>query len=848
MSKILIQLSSLLFCISLLTAQPKNPEINFDKNIVVSGKIIDKDNNLPLEYASIAFFSKNKNKIVEGGITDVNGNFSITIQKGVYDIFIEYISYKKITFSDKSLEKNTDLGTIAMEIDYGTLDAVEIIAERTTVEIKLDKKIYNIGKDLTTAGGTVSDALNNVPSVSVDIDGGISLRGNENVRILINGKPSALAGFGDTNVLSQLPAEAIERVEVITSPSARYDAEGTAGILNIILRQKETLGFNGSLNLTVGNPDNAGISANINYRTEKFNLFSNLGFRYYDAPRNSFSDTKYFDRIVNNTTVSPEFERIREDEQVSRLNRNYNASLGMEYFLSKKTSLTGSIFYRLGEDRDTGVNNSDRFNNGNIVEQTLRTEKQNEDGNNYQFALNYITKFDTNGHEITADIQFEEGYEEQFTFINEDYLISNQNNPEPFQKENVFEIEDERESLFQIDYILPIGEDSRFEAGYRGNFENSVSDYTLEQEDINTNTFFVNDTISNIFDYTENVNAFYTQYGSKFGKFSFLLGLRLENTQLKGNIDSRLTDEELEESFGFPIDIDFNRNYLGLFPTLNLIYNLGKDEDVEESITLGYNRRINRPRSWYINPFPSRSSRTNVFQGNPNLNPAFASAFDLGYLKRWEKLTITSSIYYQYETDSFERIEENTGQQTSDGIDVIRTIPVNLSTNERTGAELGILYNPEKWLRLNTSFNIFQFKTEGEFNGVDYSANNTSWFARFSSKVSLPSKIDWQTNAFYRAARQNAQGESRGIFSLDLAFSKDLLNDNATISLNVRDLLNSNKRNSSTTTEFFSRDSESQWRQRQVNLSFIYRFNEQKQNNSRKGNNGGDDDNFDFEG
>ncbi|SFZ91723.1 Outer membrane receptor proteins, mostly Fe transport [Flaviramulus basaltis] len=820
------------------------------KDITITGKVIDKDNQLPLEYASIAFFSKSENKIVDGGITDINGLFSITLPKGVYDISIEYISYKKITFSDKNLDKNENLGTISMEIDYGTLDAVEVIAERTTVEIKLDKKIYNIGKDLTTAGGTVSDALNNVPSVSVDVEGAISLRGNENVKILINGKPSAMAGFGDTNVLSQLPAEAIERVEVITSPSARYDAEGTAGILNIILRQKETLGFNGSVNLTLGNPDNVGVSANINYRTEKFNLFSTLGFRYFNSPRNSFNDTRYFDRLVDGVTVEPEYERIRENQEVERLNRNYNASLGMEYFLSKKTSLTGSVFYRYGEDRDKSLNNSDRFNDGSLVEQTLRTERQSEDGDNYQFALNYITKFNDDGHQLTADVQFENGYENQLTYIDENYLVTNQTDPEPFQIENVIETEDKKESLFQIDYVLPIGENARFEAGYRGNFENSIKDYTLEQEDIDTGNLIVNDTVSNIFDYTENVNAFYTQYGTKFGEFSFLLGLRLENTQLKGNIDSRLTDEELEESFGFPIDVDFNNNYLGLFPTLNLIYNLGKNKDVEESITLGYNRRINRPRGWFVNPFPSRSSRTNVFQGNPNISPAFASAFDIGYLKRWEKLTLTSSIYYQYETDSFERVQENTGEQTSDGIDIIRTVPINLSTNKRTGAEFGVLYNPEKWLRLNTSFNFFQFETDGEFNGVDYGAKNTSWFARFSSKVTLPAKIDWQTNANYRAASENAQSESKGVFSLDLAFSKEIFNDNATISLNVRDLLNSNKWNSLTTTEFFSRDSEFQWRQRQVNLSFRYRFNQQKRRNERRQNengNGGDDD-FDYGG
>ncbi|WP_035483096.1 outer membrane beta-barrel family protein [Gaetbulibacter saemankumensis] len=831
-----------------LIAQPKNIILNDDKKVIVSGKVLDKETKLPLEYATVSFFNKKAGKIIDGGITNFDGEFAIEIHHGVYDISIEYISYKPIVFKNKNLSKNVDLGVLFLEIDYGTLDEVEIIAERTTVEIKLDKKIYNIGKDLTSAGGTVSDALNNVPSVAVDIEGGISLRGNENVRILINGKPSAMAGFGDTNVLSQLPAEAIERVEVITSPSARYDAEGTAGILNIILRQKETLGFNGSFNFTLGSPDNVGVSANINYRTEKFNLFSTLGFRYFDAPRNSFSDAHYFESFEETgNPVVPKFERIREKQEVTRLNRNYNANLGMEYFLTKKSSLTGTVFYRYGEDADLSLNNSDRFNSGTIEERTLRSEKQDEDGDNFQVALNYINKFNNDGHQLTADIQIESGFEKQFTFIDEEILETITPNPEKLQDEKVYATEDEKEYLIQADYVLPIGENSRFEAGFRSKYDNEITNYLLEQEDTNTGAFIINDTISNIFDYTENINAIYTQYGSKLGRFSFLLGLRLENTQLKGTIDSKLTDEEIEEAFGFPIDLDFNRNYLGLFPTVNLIYNLSKNDDLEESITIGYNRRINRPRGYYINPFPSRSSRTNVFQGNPNLNPAFASAFDIGYLKRWEKITLSSSVYYQYETNAFERIEENTGKQTSDGIDIIRRIPVNLSTNQRTGAEFGILYNPKKWLRLNSSFNIFQFKKDGFFNDVDYGAKNTSWFARFNSKVTLPGKIDWQTNANYRGPNENAQSKSEGIFSLDLAISKEILNNNATIALNARDVFNSRKRKTLTTTGFFERYSESQWRQRQVNVSFIYRFNQQKQRNERRnsGDNSGDDD-FEF--
>ncbi|MGB8376294.1 MAG: outer membrane beta-barrel family protein, partial [Salegentibacter sp.] len=375
------------------------------------------------------------------------------------------------------------------------------------------------------------------------------------------------------------------------------------------------------------------------------------------------------------------------------------------------------------------------------------------------------------------------------------------------------------------------------EAGYRGNWENTVTDYALWQEN-QDGEFVLNRELTNVFDYTENVNALYTQYGTKFGDFSFLLGLRLENTQLKGKIDSEIPDDQLEQVFGFPIDTDFDKNYLGLFPTVNLIYELAKDEN----ITLGYNRRINRPRGWFINPFPSRSSNNNVFQGNPNLRPAYSDAFDLGYLKEWEKLTLTSSVYYQHESNSFERIQENV-----EGTNIIRTIPVNLSSNDRIGGELGLLYNPEKWLRLNGSFNFFQFETTGDFAGKSYDAKNTSWFARFSSKVTLPAKIEWQTNAFYRGPSEEIQGTREGYLSLDLAFSKDIFNDNATLSLNVRDLLNSRKHESYTNTDAIERYSEFQWRRGQsFNLSFIYRFNQQKRQQRRE--NGNDMNEGDFQG
>ncbi len=818
----------------------------------ISGKVIDNEMDAPLEFATVSAINTEDPSDVKGEVTDVDGNFSLNVGDGNYTIRVEFISYETKEFKNREVNSDLDLGEISLGLGNNELDEVTVRAETTQVDVRLDKKIYNIGKDLTTAGGSVSDALNNVPSVSVDVEGGISLRGNENVRILINGKPSAMAGFGSTDVLAQLPADAIERVEVITSPSARYDAEGTAGILNIILRKEETLGFNGSVRLNAGHPDNAGISANVNYRTDKFNIFNTTGFRYFDAPQNNYNDTEYFSRMNDEgEIVDPTFERVREERDVSRLNRGFNTNFGMEYFLTEQSSITGSIFYRYGEDEDLTLNASDRYNNGSLVQQTSRRELEKESDDSYQFALNYENDFNDEGHKLTADFQYEYDKENQIANINEELLLdevpADEPGADPFiQREEVFENQTQNEFLLQADYVLPFGEDSQFEAGYRGDFENEVSDFELFLEDEATGNLERSDRFSSVFDYSENVNSLYTQYGTKLGQFSFLLGLRLENTQLKGRIDSRLSDEEIGDAFDFEVDTDFDNNYLGLFPTVNLVYELAsqeaKDEGEEENITLGYNRRINRPRGWFINPFPSRSSRTAIFQGNPNLQPAFSDAFDLGYLKRWGEVTLTSSVYYQMETDAFERIQRSTGEVTTgDNIEIIRTIPINLNKNERMGGEFGFLYNPADWLRLNGSFNYFQFETEGQFEGEDYGVKNTSWFARFSSKITLPASIEWQTNAFYRGPSEEVQGNTEGLLSINLALSKDIFNDNATISVNVSDLLNSRKRRSFTSTEFFNRESEFQWRQRQVNLSFIYRFNQQKREN------GGDDEDIDEE-
>ncbi|RKE95220.1 TonB-dependent receptor domain-containing protein [Ichthyenterobacterium magnum] len=796
-----------------------------NKEAKVTGTVIDKDVNAPLEYATVSFFSKKENKIITGGITDEKGKFNIKVPKGVYNILVEYISYKTQTFQDRNITNDIDLGKVSLALDIESLDAVEVIAERTTVEIKLDKKIYNVGKDLTVRGGTVSDVLDNVPSVSVDVEGNVSLRGNENVRILINGKPSGLVGLNSTDALRQLPAESIEKVEVITSPSARYDAEGTAGILNIILRRSKLQGLNGAITTNVGYNPSAGISGNINYRTGNVNIFNTSGYSYREAPghinssRQNFN--KDFDDLGNLIADNPD-TFLDESSDFDRVRKGFNTNLGIEWYITDSASLTSSIFYRDSDSERNTTNIIEQFDtNRSLLSSSLRLDPELENDKTIFYAINFDKQFKTSGHKLTFDFQYEDSNEDENSLVNIDGI----------NKEKVATLEDQTRILLQTDYVLPIGEKSQFEMGYRGNFNKQSTDYTVEFLDSNTNQFVVDNGLTNLFNYKEYLTAVYTQYGSKIGdKFSYLLGLRMENTQIT-------LDQPTTGAFK-------KKNYTGLFPTVNLNYELSKSEN----ITLAYNRRLRRPRSFFINPFPSRSSITSVFQGNPDLDPSYSGQFDLGYLKRFGKFTFDTSAYYSHATDVFNFISLDTGETVIvNGIEenVINRTPINLATQDRIGFEFTLAYRASKKWNINANFNFFQSETEGITpSGLDLANKNSSWFVRLNNKYTLPGNIDWQTRLFYNGPRsEDSQNDRDALFSTTLAFSKDLFKDKASIAFNVNDVFNSRKRNQTTTTPTFTSESEFQWRERSFNLSFTYRFNQKK-----KRQRGNRSDDFDFEG
>ena len=796
---------------TVLAQRPNNVQ-NITK-IKVLGKVTDSETSEPLEYTTISLVNERFPNRIQGGITDVNGNFDIEIFPGKYNITIEYIGFNKVTLENRVIKETTSLGDFKLNINSESLDEVELLGERTEVEIRLDKRIYNVGKDITVRGGSVTDVMDNIPSVSVDIEGNISLRGNNNVRILINGKPSGLVGLSGSAALRQLPAESIEKVEVVTSPSARYEASGTAGILNIILKKEELVGFNATFIGNVGIPENLGGTATLNWRTKKLNLFSTTTYRNQKSLGGGVFNSEYFNGNLPSSFAN-------ETRDYDRIRKNYFINLGAEYYINDKTSLTISGFVRDSDNSSDANTEIDDLNaNGDVLSTVNRLQEEAEEDNSSQLTLNFTKKFNDDGHELVAEIQLQKSAEDEFADI------SNSDSP----SETAGTLESQTRNLFQLDYVWPIDKNTQFEFGYRGDFSSQENDYEIA---IKENGRFIIDTnLSNVLLFEQNINALYTQYGKKINKFSYLLGLRMENTNIV--IDQKTTNDFKE------------KKYTNFFPTVNLSYEFSE----EENITLGFSRRIRRPRSWSLNPFPSRSSVTFFRQGNPDLNPSYSSTFDFGYLKRWEKLTLNGSAYYQKATQVITRITEATGEVVRVSEDPIIEIPslratsINLAENNRLGTEFTLTYTPSRKFRLSGNFNIFNSETIGTYNNQVFDAEIVSWFARINGNVTLPKGWTAQLRGFYRGPNATAQSKSKGFFVLSGAINKDILNKKGTLSFNASDLLNSRFYRNTTTTELFTNYSEFQWRRPSYVMTFTYKINERK-NQRRKGGqnygNGGD--------
>ena len=791
---------SILFIVTLLKVNAQKLDTH------ISGIIIDKESNTPLEYATISISNSNETNIKYAGLSDKNGNFKIDVSYGTYDVKVEYVSFKELFLKNIIVNQSQNLGSIFMIIDENILDEVEVVGEKTEVEIKLDKTVYNIGKDLTLKGSSVSDVLDNLPSLAVDIDGNISLRGNQNVRILINGKPSGLVGISSNDALKQFPSESVEKVEIITSPSARYNAEGTAGIINIVLKKNKLRGLNGSLSIKGGDPKSYGSSGNLNFRKNKINFFSNLGTNFSTYKNISNSETEYYIDNRENNFLNETGSRNSE-------NNSFFQNTGIEYLFSDQTSLVVSYLNREGESIDESINNIDQnFQNVNKISQ--RIENENENDNTYEFSINFSHEFLTMGT-LTMDYQIENSNEIERGFLN-----NTQKSPSTikYASENISSDENQNSELYKIDYVVPINEDGQFEIGYRKSNRFQNTNYLVEDEQANGN-FLKNSNLSNSLFYNEKINAFYTQYGNKKGKFSYLIGLRIE--------ESKTVVKQKETN-----SID-TKKYNDIFPTINIALELNKNQ----TITLGYNRRISRPRSYFINPFPSRSSETSFFQGNPYLDPTYSNGVDLGFLNKLDKTTLNGSIYYKKSKRIFTFINESTGNYVLVNeiqVPVIRRSPINLSNREEIGVEFNTSYSHSRDWRISGNINLYQSEIIGTNNEIVYDSKNFIWSGRVNNYLKIFSNIDWQTRFSYYGPESNAISTRKARIRTNTALSRDFFGENMTLTFKINDIFETQKWRLETFNETYRNYTEASWRGgRSFSLDLIYRFNQKKNQRSR---------------
>ncbi|MEM7551903.1 MAG: outer membrane beta-barrel family protein [Bacteroidota bacterium] len=810
-------------------ARLRQIEANLKQSMMI-GAVINNENNQPVEFATIGIFNQADSSLVTGNVTNAEGRFRIPIEKpGIYYTKIEFIGF------DTKFVSNLEVGETPKFIRVGRvqlgekteiLEEIEIVAEKSQSIYSLDKRVYNVESDLSNLSNNASDILDNIPSVQVDVEGNVSLRGSENVRILVDGKPSGLAGIGSTDALRNLPSDLIERIEVITNPSARYDAEGEAGIINIVLKKDQKKGINGSVTVNAGYPENFGTSINLNRRAGKFNTFLTYSFRYRNTPGNGGSNQVF-------TEEDTTFSFIRDLER-SRSGFSNTVRGGFDFFLDDKTTLTFSGLYSISDqETDVDINNFDFDSNGDEVQRVNRFQLEGEDDTNLEFDFSLRKEFARPGQRFDFDFKWTDNDDVETADIIEDNL-TNENVEDIIQRTS--NTENQQTLLIQADYVEPFTATSKLEVGLKST--NRVIDNNFLAEEQNASGEFIAiSQFNNQFIYDEWIHAAYIQYASEFSDFKYQIGLRSEFS----DIETRLSESPEDEA---------DREFIDFFPSAFL----SKEISDQSSLKLSYSRRISRPRFRLLLPFSNFSDSRNFFSGNPDLNPEYTNSVEVEYVTNRDKGSFLTNVYYRRRNNVIQRITvvDSINNDFSNNFPFInRIFPVNLATESSVGWEVSVSYDVAKFLTFNFNSNLFYSEVEGEFEGEDFGNETFSWNSRFVSRWDLPADMKLQASLRYIAPRQTAQGERLSITSIDLGLSKDILKDKGTLTIGVSDLLNDRRRRSIIEGENFITRDDFQWRERQWTMTLSYRFNEDKNDRrrgrgDRGGYGGGGDDGGDF--
>ncbi len=782
------------------------PVVLFAQTGQIKAILVDSETSKPISSASVALLDAHSNVLVKGGQSVSQGFLLLSdIKPGKYIVRITYVGYETQTIDSIAVlgGKIKDLGRIALKPTGNMLNEVVIEGRAPAMQIGIDRKIFNVGESLVSAGGTATDVLANVPTLQVDQDGSVSLRGSSSVKILIDGRESALAGNDVTSLLQSLPANSIEKVEVITNPSSKYDAEGQTGIINIVLKKNIRTGLNGSINTSAGSYDNYMAGITLNYRDRKFNYFGSYNFNKRNMLGSGKTDNTFFGDSTRNYSES----------ESSRKGNSHTVKAGFDYNMSDRTSLSFSGNLSIRDNKRIEDLNYEFFKQSQMTGTSVRNSTQFEDDLGYELNADFKHQFKREGEELTGNASYGRDKEDGTNDFSQNYTDGRK----ATSRKNVTS-EDGKNINLQLDYVLPFSEVSKFEAGYRSQIRKSFD--TQFSRSLDSIGNYVPDyRISNDFDFTSTVHAIYANYQNKLtDKIGYQIGLRGEQFELKSTYFSK--DPAAVET-----ESNAKQKFFRLYPTLFLTYDVGENGD---KVQFSYSRRVQRARGWQVNPFLNVSDDLNYRQGNPNLKPEDVHSLEMSFAKTFGKVNLISSAYFNHASEVIQPFV----YKIEDGRTYSRW--ENMTSRNLSGFEFISKINATKDFDFTFNLNLIhiQYNANSDYDIKErkdfaYNANLTANY-RFTPTFSA------QVRGEYNSSRVMAQGQMNAMKGMDLALKKDVFKKKASIMLNVRDVFNSRKMNGVTETSQLISNFEHRWMKRMVTLSLSYRFGSQDLNKSKK--------------
>ncbi len=730
----------------------------------VQGKIVDAETKQPVEFATVTLLKRLSSSPINGYITNSTGDFSVSqILPGCYDIRIAFIGYETLSLDSIVVDlsvRERNLGTIRLRPNAKTLQGVTISADAAIFQNGIDKKVFNVEKSVVSEGGSATDVLKNIPSVSVDVDGNISLRGSGNITVLIDGKPSGLTGTSRAALLEQIPASSIESIELVTNPSAKYDPDGMSGILNVILKKNKKQGVNGTASLSAGSRDKYNAAFSLNYRDQKINLFTSYSFRQNTRIGNNTSLRK---NIFADTTYS-----LNQYENYRLVSTTHMLKMGLDYSPSAKNEFGLNVTGNLNAMNESEwIQNNDLDPNNVLTHIYFRNNTETNDGYSLDMTGNYKRSFEKPGSELVASVNYSDNMNQNdFRFNQQNVNFDLTPTADSPLLQNTFLHNRYKITTIQADYIYPLSEVSKIEAGYKTILRDNDNNYQSESFNYSLPAFQNDTGITNHFIYKEQIHALYGMYSGCFRKLGFQIGCRAEQSYTSSHL---VTTSQ-----------DFNHSYFNLYPSAHLLKKLNADQDIQ----LSYSRRVNRPDARNLNPFPEYTDPLNLRYGNPALNPEYINSYELTYSKLSTRMSFSATSYYREITGMIQQIRS----VVPSGVSTI--VFENLASGTNYGFECIARNDLFRWWNITSNLNFYRTvilgnNLSGELNNAGY-----SWSAKIISNVTVWKNMLIQLAGTYQAPSAIPQGTQNEIYAFDAGLKKDLLKQNLSVSANLSDIFN----------------------------------------------------------